>query len=126
MARRQVGEILKYECKIDGVLHWRYVSVDERPAPIPPDVVFHFEQRGEGHVVTTVHEPMFEDGAPTFTKGNRVILESEKWMVSWTPLKGTVIGTLVDDDGVELTGYINDMGNLHLECAKNLVEIEGW
>jgi hypothetical protein len=124
MTKQLIGYSLIYRCEIDGPL-LRMVCVPPDGTFQPPiDVVEHFNQRGEGHKVSCLSEPVFNYGGPTFEKGSRVIPKSEFWQLEWTQLAGTVLGTLVDDDDKEWVGYINDMGNPHLEDADTLVEIE--
>lgn len=114
MTRRQIGESRKFECKIDGVLHTKYLNAgDQYMTPI--DVSEHRVQRGPGHEVECIIEPIFQDGGPKFVKGNRVVHDTRFDLI------GTVIGTLVDVTGIEWVGYVNDLRNPHLEDASTLL-----
>jgi hypothetical protein len=124
-----VGFTISYVCKIDGTLHTAQINSYLTGHNPPIDVREHFTQRGDGHEVHTYCQPVFVDAAgrdmgPTFAKGTRVLMKIHEWERSWTPLRATVIGTLIDSDGNELVGFINDIGNYHLEPADRLMSID--
>jgi hypothetical protein len=88
---------------------------------VPTDVSEHKAQRGDGHEVLTVREPIFTDGGPTFAIGTRVVVDLDLRH----GLEGTVIGTLTDFDGKEWVGFINDLNNPHLAPAANSMQVKG-
>lgn len=60
------------------------------------------------------------DGAPLFARGSRVVVNLDLR----SQLAGTVIGTLLDFDGKEYVGLVNDLGNPHLEPVEQLMTLE--
>lgn len=117
--RTLTGYRHQFRCPICGTLHIAIVGIDSMYAP-PIDVLEHAHQRGpkEHEIVTTI-EPIFCDGGPTFAVGSRVVVN----LAMEIGLEGIVLGTLVDDNGKEWVGFINRLGNPHLEDAERLMEL---
>lgn len=120
MTRTLVGYFYIFRCRIDGDLHHITVNNPKDGYHPPIDVREHFAQRGDGHEVITIREPVFEDGGPTFHRDDRVIIDLDLR----PQLEATVLGTLVDNEGKEWVGFINDLGNAHLESPRRLLKIE--
>lgn len=115
-----VGNRYIYRCRECGTLCTATVESDSFYDP-PIDVQKHEEQRGAGHEVIASKEPMFVDGqGPTFAIGSRVVFDFDLRH----GLAATVLGTLLDFDGKEYVGFVNDIGNSHLELAERLMTLE--